>query len=231
MSKTNDLTNSDGSFAMRFQPASKQVYLLAQDIEKNLYALSEVTEDQKKYTLQLQKGLIVKGKVTDRQGQPIAGALVEQRCDIPHTITLLGEKVLSDKKGEYTFRAVPLTQGPITYTFQAFADGFGGGEIRNLKMEGPQEEYVVPDLKLLAASCTVKGIVVDEKGNPIPDLPILFSGCLPQPRSDSGGVGPRGSGNALCLRRGPESPGHFSQEFGSSGASHDGWQAAAAPRA
>lgn len=176
MSKTNDLTNADGSFSFQFQPSSKKVYVLTQDLEKNLCALAEVTEDQKEYTLQLQKGLIVKGKVTDLQGRPIAGALVEQRCDIPHTITLLGEKALSDAKGEYTLRAVPMTQGPMTYTFRVFAAGFGGGEIRKLKMEEPQEEYIVPDLKLLAADCTVSGIVVDEKGNPLPDLPVFLDG-------------------------------------------------------
>lgn len=176
MSKTNDLTNSDGSFAMQFQPSSKQAYLLAQDIDKNLYALMEVTEDQTQYTLQLQKGLIVKGKVTDRQGQPIAGALVEQRCDIPHTLTAIGEKALSNEKGEYAFRAVPLTQGPMTYTFQVFAAGFGGSNIRKVKMEEPKEEYVVPDFKLMVADCTVSGIVVDEKGNPLPDMFVSLDG-------------------------------------------------------
>lgn len=176
MSRTNDLTNIDGSCAMQFQPASKQVYLLAQDIQRNLYALTEVTEDKKEYTLHLQKGLVVKGKVTDENGQPIAGALVGQRCDIPHTSTSVGERVLSNERGEYTFRAVPLTQGPMTYTFEVFASGYGSAEIRKLTMDDSEEEYIVPDIQLIAADCSVRGIVVDDKGNPLPNLFVSLSG-------------------------------------------------------
>ncbi len=174
--KTHDLTDSSGRFAMQFQPRSEQVYLLAQDIEQNLCALAEVTKEQTEYTLVLQKGLTLKGKVVDEQGRPIRGALVKGMCQVPHALGGFGYNALTDKNGEYTFRAVPPTQGKMNYWFRVIAAGYGGGEIRNITLNDPIKTFTLPELRLRATDCSVRGIVVDEKGNPAAGFPVFLDG-------------------------------------------------------
>jgi protocatechuate 3,4-dioxygenase beta subunit len=170
------ITDSSGRFSMQFQPNTKEVYLLAQDIEQNLYALAEVTKEQTDYTLVLQKGLTLKGKVVDEQGRPIRGALVKAMCQVPHAFGGIGYHVLSDENGEYAFRAVPPTQGKMDYWFWVYSAGYGGGEIRNIKIDDRADTFTLPELRLRAADTSVRGIVVDHKGNPMPNLPVFLSG-------------------------------------------------------
>lgn len=176
MMKSYDLTNAGGEFTLQFQPTAKRVYLLAQDTERNLCALAEVKEDQSEYTLQLQRGLIVKGRVVDEEGQPIAGALITHRCHVPYQSCWVGYQAITDHDGVYTLPSVPLTCDEMTYSFDASATGYGTAEVKGLTTEGVAETYTVPDLKLAAADCCVEGVVVDEQGKPLANLPVFLSG-------------------------------------------------------
>ncbi|NLW83215.1 MAG: hypothetical protein GXY41_02240 [Phycisphaerae bacterium] len=174
--KTHDLTDSSGRFSMQFKPNTQEVYLLAQDIEQNLCALAEVTEDKTDYTLRLEKGVTLKGKMIDEQGLPVPGALIKPYVLVPHAMGQIGYPALSDHNGDYTFRAVPQTQGKMEYRFWVYAAGYGSAEIRSITTDDRADTFTLPELRLRAADSSVCGIVVDGKGNPVPHSVVHLGG-------------------------------------------------------
>lgn len=164
-----DLTRADGTFALRFEPSSSHIYLLARDAERGLCGLAEVREDQSEYTLRLEKGAAVRGHVKDEAGRPIRGALV--------TVNNQGSQTLTDSDGNFFLSGLHPTREGIAYSFQVYAAGYGSVEVRKVAIENTEADVVLDDFVLKAADLSVRGVVVDEGGKPVPDLPVSLSGA------------------------------------------------------
>jgi hypothetical protein len=86
----------------------------------------------------------------------------------------------------------------MNYRFLVFAAGYGGAEIKNITIDDQTKTFTLPELRLRAADSSVGGIVVDEKGNPVPGMPVFLNGS-------------RGSRNAgqVHYRHATDSEGRF----------------------
>jgi hypothetical protein len=101
----------------------------------------------------LDQGLVIRGKVRDRAGQPIADARIWG-----HQMRSMGDTSDSRTTADGTFTLGGLTAG--TYEVSVSAPGFGAGQ-REIEAGADPVEFV------LESGGSITGLVVDEGGRPV----------------------------------------------------------------
>jgi RNA polymerase sigma factor (sigma-70 family) len=142
--------------------------------------------------------ITVRGRATDGEGKPVAGATIHL-VSTSSTDALLGTTT-TDRDGSYTFRnaRLPVDRGrddsPLAGTFQVYGTapgrGFAWHGMRSYQPRRQPAEWktagetyilfggepMVMDLRFTPAA-TLSGRIIDEAGRPVPDARISLGHC------------------------------------------------------
>lgn len=127
------------------------------------------------HVLRLPRHARIAGRVVDEDGVPLAGARVALGRG-----SLVGEATLATTDSAGTFAATL----PSTMAF-LFAEKRGHGRSRPMQVYGHGEVEPSVELVLARATTTVRGVVRDEAGRPIPSARVAVEGSAPPLPADA----------------------------------------------
>jgi beta-lactamase regulating signal transducer with metallopeptidase domain len=115
---TETKTDDKGAFRLNLAKGGDGIFwLLPGDLAPSTHVVHEKRGDMGRFTLQ--KGIVVKGRVVDRHGKPLAGLLVHavvsggpanKEDEFPSCCYGLGRDALTDQKGEFTLAPLPASE-------------------------------------------------------------------------------------------------------------------------
>jgi hypothetical protein len=127
-------------------------------------------------TLKMQPALQIAGKVTDKNGLGLSGAMVKlQNIRIEYKdkpkisvggTTWIQTSTVTDKQGRYMLDYLPLFPKGLTLSLIASDDDYVSSDETALTLEGVSQQ-VGPDFALLKGGVTIKGIVKNKDGEPL----------------------------------------------------------------
>jgi len=146
----------------------QRVMVVARRPSRNLAAVEEVTLKPRELSvkMRLKPAVTLNGVVVTSGGNPIAGALVYAHMTVArYSMPLHGAEVKTDANGRYTIPAVP--RG-YDYMVMAYRGGYGQGQSKVTLARDTPSSLMVAKVVLPKADLTITGVVVDEKGTPVP---------------------------------------------------------------
>ena len=158
-------TAVDGSFRVALAPG---VWRLLATHDSHQTAVSErLVSDGKTgrdgLVLVMPAGVRVRGRVTRSDGQPAPGALVRVRWQMNGRVE---RETRADGDGHFLFPSLP----PALLSFQAETD-----QARSLPLHLDLEYPPQAPLQLsLDSDGVIRGVVVDDAGNPLPDVDVVY---------------------------------------------------------
>jgi len=175
------LTNAAGEYVL-LDPTGGDVQtaVLFRDPARNLVSTAVLDDANAHGEVTMGAGGIVRGRVVDESNKPVPAASVnvwrsegdEGGVDSSLEVT---SGVVVDGEGRYEARALL----PGKYTLTARASGYGeaSAEVEIPSDPNEMKESVSADeLKLPLADLTVTGVVVDDKGKPVPGATVDVTG-------------------------------------------------------
>jgi beta-lactamase regulating signal transducer with metallopeptidase domain len=151
------------------------VVFVARDPLRNLVQALDIDEDTGPLDLKLRPGASVTGTVLNQAGQPLPGAnaRVLVRVDRMPVGLSWDELATTGPDGVFEFKAVPPER---EYTVEVTADGYGKQAVPIASL-GPQEKrHDIGQVKLVASSLSVSGIVVDPNDEPVAGVEVSAYG-------------------------------------------------------
>ncbi len=182
------VTDAEGKFTLRCPPPmgssmEREVpYVIARDRQRNLAVAVEFDQaDAEDLTIRLVPGVILSGKVTDKQGKAIPGT----RIWLTFWTAQMGyglskEAVRPDPNGRYEIRGVPSGH---RYSVNAMADGYGSDYVTAHTDEAVDYRMTLEPMILQVADLNVDGMVVDVEDKPVPRARVACDG-RGQPRRE-----------------------------------------------
>jgi protocatechuate 3,4-dioxygenase beta subunit len=115
----------------------------------------------------LARSIPVEGVVRDASGDPVAGALVYVTAAPPYGDRLIREYLTTDERGRFKVTGLPADDGFTLHAYTETAVSDGGWLVVPNKQQGDVELQVKPELGF-----RLRGRVVDERGQPMADIPV-----------------------------------------------------------
>lgn len=171
-------SDEKGQFKMAWDPeqlswAQGEFYLIAASPDQNLAGVTLIAEDTKEATIKLQKGVEIKGKVLNAEGQPIPAARVNLYFRGSRFGSSFGKDGQTNDQGEYTFTAIAPEQ---KYSVNINnAKGYGTDSV-DVQPGLGQSSLAVEDIVLRVADQKLSGQVVDVDGKGLPNVRLYCYG-------------------------------------------------------
>ena len=186
-------TDSEGRFSVC--PHGRDTWdapphrLIFQD-DRNHQALAMEVDDMTSLPLQatLSPCSPVSGRVVDLKGSPVTAASVQLILPLPHSLSRLGPKVLTNAEGYYHLPALPPRNA---YLLTVEASGFSSKRNHRISFtQDPSQAVTLEPIRLARADQTSTGRVIDHRGAPVPNLYVGVSSdshkeSIQQPRRGS----------------------------------------------
>ena len=163
-------TDTRGKFNIVWDPGPRggqsNVCLLARHKERDLAVAIPITPDDKALDITLTQGVTFTGRLTDPEGEPLPGADVRVAILEMGWFERIDEKdSVTDGEGRYEVNAVALGR---RYIVTGSTDGYGREEFLGVNADDTENGILVlPDLQLLPASYSIRGVAVDDQGRPL----------------------------------------------------------------
>lgn len=165
-------TDAEGRYAGFVKPG--QVYITVKQTP-DVYSLppqatKAETGEQRSVQLPpiaLARSIPVEGIVRDASGKPVAGALVYVTAAPPFGDRLRREVLTTDENGRFKVAGLPADDGFTLHAYTETAVSDGGWLVVPNKQQGDVELQVKPELGF-----RLRGRVVDERGQPMADIPV-----------------------------------------------------------
>lgn len=171
-------SDENGQFKMAWDPeqlswAQGEFYLIAASPDQNLAGVTLIAEDTKEATITLRKGVEIKGKVLNAEGEPIPAARVNLFFRGSRFGSSFGKDGQTNDQGEYTFTALAPEQ---KYSVNiSKAEGYGTDSVEVQPALG-QSSLTVEDIVLRVADQKLSGQVVDVDGKGLPNVQLYCYG-------------------------------------------------------
>lgn len=170
------LSDGQGGFVAGYDKgrADQGVYVFARAPSLSLANVVFCNDLEKPLEVSLKPTLTVTGSIVDANNLGIPAARVKLHVCMFNCLSDLGEEVLTDAQGRYTFRAVPAQVGDFDYRVSVHATDYGPQTYKPITIEGELGQSVeLEPLVLASANMSLSGVVVDPNGVPAPRV-ILF---------------------------------------------------------
>ena len=180
-------TDGEGKFNLSWSPdpwrsnngMEEVYYIVIRDRETEQALVTQAAPQDEPLSLKLEEGVIVAGNAVDSEGRPVAGADVELWIRVANYGSLYArDQVKTGLDGSFEIKTVALGQ---KYDVKIKADGYGELEHAietNNVVDGMLD---VGELKMLAATMSVSGRVVDVDGRPVANAEVESQGYDGQP--------------------------------------------------
>lgn len=172
-------TDAQGRYEVKWRPYEgiRDVLILARDPQRHLAGLAEVKDQARPVDVTLSPAFVIRGRVTDPDGRPIAAARVSLAASMPGWLTSAAPDESTDTDGFYEFRAVPEPAASFQYRLRVNAEGFGPVEHRDLPFDAAADGRVeAQPVVLMPADRSISGVIVDANGALVPGVPIFITG-------------------------------------------------------
>jgi hypothetical protein len=169
------MSAEDGTFKLVFPPSNRQdeaCVIIARDRRNNLATAVDSFDLGQPLQVQLESGVTLLGKVLDPQGNGLPQARLS--LYLWHSDTGYGkpENVSIQEDGRFVIAAVPRYQ---RYSVDFKASGYGSDYIR-VETNDDISQIQLEPMVLKVADQSVSGVVVDQEGNPVPEIRIYAHG-------------------------------------------------------
>ena len=172
------LTDSTGAFKISYDDFRENMVAMACDVKNNRAAFEIIGDPREPVNLTLAPAKTMTGQITDTKGQPIPAARVSVSIRGPGYLSGGCPEVLTDRKGKFTFRAIP-GDLPEDFSFRLSVSTMNHGAFSYKRLNVQQQSDRAIELKSIQmseANQTMDGIVLDRDGKPAPLLPIFVQG-------------------------------------------------------
>ncbi len=180
------VTDAGGRFSAycsRNRPVNA-IWVMARDREHDRAVLRHVTNLSRPVTLKLKPARPLIGQVTDPQGRPVCAARVNLDSKVSDGTARMDERVLTDRQGRFTLKAIPPKQPGFDYRLAINAVGYGPAENISIEAQGQGGETLdIGTFPLVPATESVSGCVVNAQGVPVPEAELFVNsvgGVVPQ---------------------------------------------------
>jgi uncharacterized GH25 family protein/protocatechuate 3,4-dioxygenase beta subunit len=153
--------------------------LVARDAARNLAAALPLEEGTTNFTLKLEPGLALAGRVTDPAGQPITRAQVQVMLHIERSTSSLGAPATTDAAGRFELAALPAGS---RYTVIVSASGFGRRTSEVEPAEGKTGRLELEPFQLPVANLPLAGVVLDAEDKPVAGASLYTTRQSEQPQ-------------------------------------------------
>jgi len=177
-------TDGNGKYEVPFTPTNTDENNVTVSIDNDTYEAEPVkdsfTADKQNATItqdpienpEVGKETNITGKVTDEEGNPVAG--------VPVTVTINGEPttVTTDENGTYTVPFTPTEAGPQNITTSIDDDTYKADPVTESVDADKQTATITPDeIKdpEVGKETPISGKVTDEEGNPVAGVPVTVT--------------------------------------------------------
>lgn len=180
------VTDANGRFSAYCQKnaPAKATWIMARDPEHGRAALQHVTDISRPVTLKLKPAWTLIGQVTDPQGRPVCAARINLDSHASNGFAYIDERVLTDRQGRFTLRAIPPMQQGINCRLTINAAGYGPAKYKHFEVPGQAGEIQdIGTFTLVPATESVSGCVVSARGVPVPWARVRVNsvrGIVPQ---------------------------------------------------
>ncbi len=188
MSVPNQITSdAAGKFEATWDPGmwgpqGTTFVLVARDEVRNLAEAVDLDEQAGTLDLKLAPGAVITGTVLNEEGKPLSAARIRIMMQGSRWSSPLGRTDLTKAgpDGKFEIEAIPPDR---QYTVSATAEGYGRGEVRVNPGDIKDNRFDAGQLKLVPATLSITGIVVDPNDKPVAGANIYASGeGQPDPR-------------------------------------------------
>ena len=178
---TDAVTDQDGNYSLNWRPAKTvagakvPMRIMARDVARNRVAVLELEEVTGTKVLVLKQGLDLTGSVTERTGEPVAGASVQLNMtrseppDRPFTIQVLREPVTSDEHGGFEIKALPRGW---EYGFRVTAEDHAIATTNITVVDSSGKAFKMSAIQMEKVDQWIAGTVVDTNGKPVREVTI-----------------------------------------------------------
>ena len=137
--------------------------LLARDMERNRAAFAELTPNSTNMDLHLQPGLVLSGKIQNRSGQPLSGAVVQIAMEQagPSALSRITNGIQDE--GAFIFQALPTGK---SYRVQATSPGYERAMVAVPAEKTQTNRVELPPIMLRLANLQLAGQVVNLDSQP-----------------------------------------------------------------
>ncbi|MCP4261451.1 MAG: redoxin domain-containing protein [Planctomycetes bacterium] len=191
MSRQNVSSDADGKFELTYDPGSwsnrgkiPTMFLIGRYEENNLAAAVQLDEDDRVLDITLKPGIIFTGKVLDPDSKGIANARINTmlRNSGWNSTIAPREPAITDKKGNFEIRAIPVEH---KYNLYTTAEGYGKNQSEEINTKNVVNNRLdVGTITLLLANLSISGLVVDANNNPVAGVKVSCFGDN-QPRRNT----------------------------------------------
>lgn len=179
------LTDKQGKFDVGWDPKwaddLKVFFLMARHLKRNLAGGIEISTENENIRIELEPALTLTGTVEEPDSKPIAGAKVNISLIRGWGAGMPVRDVFTDKSGRFEIPTLMQKQG---YGISANADGYYRNVIRTGVINQITEREDIGTIILKRPILSVSGIVVDDDGRPVANMPVYLWGDG-QPDRDS----------------------------------------------
>ncbi|NQV32598.1 MAG: carboxypeptidase regulatory-like domain-containing protein [Phycisphaeraceae bacterium] len=182
----NVVTDADGRFSAYCSRnrSVDAIWIMARDREHDRAVLRHVTDLSTPVTLKLKPAYRLIGQVTDPQGRPVCAARVNLDSKASDGNPRMDERVLTDRQGRFTLKAIPPKQPGFDYRLYINAAGYGPANSKRIEAQGLGGETLdIGTFALVPATESVSGRVVNAQGVPVPGARVRVNsvgGVVPQ---------------------------------------------------
>jgi protocatechuate 3,4-dioxygenase beta subunit len=150
---------------MQMQPA-----LLARHPTRNLVCLQDL-EEMPNYTLKLEPGVVIRGKLSDPAGKPITNASIQVSFRHGNFGAECGEGA-AKADGQFEIHGLPKVD---SYNVNAWAEGYGRAN-RNIQRDESRDRLEVEPVTLQPATLRLAGKVLSQDDKPQAGATVSMSG-------------------------------------------------------
>ncbi|MBE0536520.1 MAG: carboxypeptidase regulatory-like domain-containing protein [Phycisphaerae bacterium] len=175
--------NADSDSQGRFEIAWDQSFwgeretvycLVARHAERNLAAAVEIGEGTRTLDVRLAPGVVMSGRVVDREGKGIRAAKLVLMLQVSNWgSSLERQEITTGKDGSFAIKALPARH---KYSVRASAQGYGSNEMKVGEDRTVGGRVDIGDLTLSIADLAVSGRVADAEDKPVAGARIESSG-------------------------------------------------------
>ncbi len=172
-------TDSKGHFKAGYDQRRSDdgIVVIARERKGGLVGVVDVNNFNEPISVSLEPGLVAKGRIIDPNGTGVPAARIVMCVLLSNCLCPLGEEVLTDSKGCFELRAMPVRDEPFDFRISVFATDYAPKSYDRIAIKGQAGETVdLEPIEMVAANLSVSGTVVDANGVLAPRTILFLQG-------------------------------------------------------